>query len=61
MSAIVSADKTSVLVILRREYLEICGNFCAAKLIEYFRHWTNWKLKNHRTPLLSSTHYMRFP
>ena len=50
MSAIVSADKTSVLVILRREYLEICGNFCAAKLIEYFRHWTNWKLKNHRTP-----------
>ncbi|QIR35266.1 ArsR family transcriptional regulator [Tolypothrix sp. PCC 7910] len=50
MSAIVSSNKTSVLVILRREYLEITGNFCAAKLIEYFRHWTKWKLKNHRTP-----------
>ncbi|WP_321206837.1 hypothetical protein [Tolypothrix tenuis] len=42
MSAIVSSDKISVLVILRREYLEITGNFCAAKLIEYFRHWTKW-------------------
>jgi hypothetical protein len=40
----------SPLVILRREYLDITGNFCAAKLIEYFRHWTKWKLKNHRTP-----------
>ncbi|OUL34957.1 hypothetical protein BV372_12680 [Nostoc sp. T09] len=50
MSAIVSSHKISVLVILRREYLEITGNFCAAKLIEYFRHWTKWKLKNHRTP-----------
>ncbi|MBD2357277.1 ArsR family transcriptional regulator [Tolypothrix sp. FACHB-123] len=50
MSVIVSSNKTSVLVILRREYLEITGNFCAAKLIEYFRHWTKWKLKNHRTP-----------
>ncbi|BAY90740.1 hypothetical protein NIES3275_27570 [Microchaete diplosiphon NIES-3275] len=50
MSAIVSSNKTSVLVILRREYLDITGNFCAAKLIEYFRHWTKWKLKNHRTP-----------
>ncbi|MDZ8054617.1 MAG: hypothetical protein RMX68_008240 [Aulosira sp. ZfuVER01] len=50
MSAIVSSNKISVLVILRREYLEITGNFCAAKLIEYFRHWTKWKLKNHRTP-----------
>ncbi|WP_318780824.1 hypothetical protein [Dendronalium phyllosphericum] len=37
-------------MILRREYLDITGNFCAAKLIEYFRHWTKWKLKNHRTP-----------
>ncbi|MBW4672464.1 MAG: hypothetical protein KME60_34875 [Cyanomargarita calcarea GSE-NOS-MK-12-04C] len=26
------------------------GNFCAAKLIEYFKHWTKWKLKTHRTP-----------
>lgn len=40
----------SVLVILRREYLEITeGNFCAAKLIEYFLHWTKWKLSTHRT------------
>jgi len=50
MSSIASTDKFSVLVILRREYLDITGNFCAAKLIEYFRHWTKWKLKNHRTP-----------
>ncbi|MFH7024054.1 MAG: hypothetical protein ACHBN1_01260 [Heteroscytonema crispum UTEX LB 1556] len=50
MSTVVSTEKASVLVILRREYLEITGNFCAAKLIEYFRHWTKWKLKNHRTP-----------
>lgn len=51
MSVIVSTQKPSVLVILRREYLEITGgNFCAAKLIEYFKHWTKWKLKNHRTP-----------
>ncbi|MBD2255860.1 hypothetical protein [Nostoc parmelioides] len=50
MSSIASTDKFSVLVILRREYLNITGNFCAAKLIEYFRHWTKWKLKNHRTP-----------
>ncbi len=43
-------DKASALVILRREYLDITGNFCAAKLIEYFKHWTKWKLKHHRTP-----------
>ncbi|MBW4558767.1 MAG: hypothetical protein KME59_23175 [Trichormus sp. ATA11-4-KO1] len=49
MNAITNTDKFSVLVILRREYLDITGNFCAAKLIEYFRHWTNWKIKNHRT------------
>ena len=43
--------KQSILVILRREYLEIAeNNFCAAKLIEYFKHWTKWKLKTHRTP-----------
>ncbi|MBD2504672.1 hypothetical protein [Anabaena azotica] len=50
MSSIASTEKFSVLVILRREYLDITGNYCAAKLIEYFRHWTKWKLKNHRTP-----------
>ncbi|MCC5640772.1 hypothetical protein LC593_34085 [Nostoc sp. CHAB 5844] len=50
MSSIASTERFSVLVILRREYLDITGNFCAAKLIEYFRHWTNWKLLNHRTP-----------
>ncbi|MBD2504870.1 hypothetical protein [Anabaena azotica] len=50
MSSIASAEKFSVLVILRREYLDITNNYCAAKLIEYFRHWTKWKLKNHRTP-----------
>ncbi|WP_242049368.1 hypothetical protein [Aulosira sp. FACHB-615] len=49
MSSIASTDRFSILVILRREYLDITGNFCAAKLIEYFRHWTKWKLKNHRT------------
>ncbi|MCC5640435.1 hypothetical protein LC593_32325 [Nostoc sp. CHAB 5844] len=49
MSSIASTERFSILVILRREYLDITGNFCAAKLIEYFRHWTKWKLKNHRT------------
>ncbi len=39
----------SVLVILRRIYLDLTGNHCAAKLIEYFKHWREWKLKNHRT------------
>lgn len=45
-----SAATKPLLVILRREYLELTEDFCAAKLIEYFKHWTNWKLKNHRTP-----------
>ncbi|WP_242054675.1 hypothetical protein [Nostoc sp. FACHB-190] len=49
MSSVNPAERFSILVILRREYLDITGNFCAAKLIEYFRHWTNWKIKNHRT------------
>ncbi|WP_414624319.1 hypothetical protein [Calothrix sp. CCY 0018] len=49
--SVISSQKPSILVILRREYLEITkGNFCAAKLIEYFKHWTKWKLKTHRTP-----------
>lgn len=39
----------SPLVILRRIYLDITGNHCAAKLIEYFKHWREWKVKNHRT------------
>ncbi len=39
----------SPLVILRRIYLDITDNHCAAKLIEYFRHWREWKVKNHRT------------
>jgi hypothetical protein len=39
----------SILVILRRVYLDITGNHCAAKLIEYFKHWRSWKLKHHRT------------
>jgi hypothetical protein len=34
MSSIASTKRFSVLVILRREYLDITGNFCAAKLIE---------------------------
>ncbi len=38
----------SILVILRRVYLGITGNHCAAKLIEYFKHWHSWKLKHHR-------------
>lgn len=41
--------KPSILVILRRTYLNITGNHCAAKLIEYFHHWRKWKIKNHRT------------
>lgn len=46
---IIGDRPASILVILRRAYLNITGNHCAAKLIEYFRHWTKWKEKNHRT------------
>lgn len=44
----------SCLVILRREYLDLLGEtadkdlkvkFCAAKLLEYFRHWCSWVQK----------------
>lgn len=38
------------IVIIREEYLDITNNFCAAKLIEYFKHWTDWKIDVHRTP-----------
>ena len=42
--------RPSILVILRRAYLNLAGgNHCAAKLIEYFKHWREWKLKHHRT------------
>lgn len=37
------------LVILRRIYLDITGNHCAAKLINFFMRWRNWKLNSHRT------------
>jgi len=46
----VTTRTLSALVILKREYLELTKDFCAAKLIEYFKKWTNWKLENHRTP-----------
>jgi hypothetical protein len=43
--------KKASFVILRQEYLEITGgDFCAAKLIEYFIRWTHWKMQTHRTP-----------
>lgn len=51
-----------MIVILRQQYLELVEAhqsmvaglkrtvcFCAAKLIEYFRHWREWKLSTHRT------------
>lgn len=51
------------LVILRSEYLKLIQThsksiaelpkavqFCAAKLIQYFQHWSNWKQNVHRTP-----------
>ncbi|TAE58833.1 MAG: MarR family transcriptional regulator [Nostocales cyanobacterium] len=37
------------ITVLRRDYLEITGNFCAAKLIDYFEKWRRWKVKYHRT------------
>lgn len=47
------------LVLLRYEYLELINQiaqeadkkirYCAAKLLDYFCHWRNWKLKEHRT------------
>ena len=44
-------SKESKLVILRREFLHLCqGNFCAAKLIEYFKNWTSWKTQAQRPP-----------
>jgi len=48
----------SVLVILRREFLTLLQHcvvsqkqtiYCAAKLIEYYRHWRKWKVAVHRT------------
>ena len=51
-----TTNKESFLVILRRCYLNIVNSgvshavgCCAAKLIEYFHHWTKWKKKEHRT------------
>ncbi len=41
--------RKSVLVILRRAYLEITNNHCAAKLIEYFKHWRDWKIETQRS------------
>ncbi|TAF07764.1 MAG: hypothetical protein EAZ77_08625 [Nostocales cyanobacterium] len=37
------------ITVLRRDYLEITGDYCAAKLIDYFKKWTHWKVKYHRT------------
>ncbi|MBK1990865.1 hypothetical protein A0J48_025720 [Sphaerospermopsis aphanizomenoides BCCUSP55] len=37
------------ITVLRRDYLEITGNYCAAKLIDYFEKWRKWKVKYHRT------------
>jgi hypothetical protein len=52
-------SEVSRLVILRNEYLDLVTRqtesidkkvrYCAAKLIDYLRHWRNWKLKEHRT------------
>lgn len=40
----------SPIVILRRVYLGIVNNnHCAAKLIEYFKHWREWKTTVQRT------------
>lgn len=48
----------SVLVILRRDFLVLLRQclvsqkqilYCAAKLIEYYRHWRKWKVSVHRT------------
>lgn len=45
-----TSRRPSILVILRRTYLELVkGNHCAAKLIEYFKHWREWKLKHQRS------------
>lgn len=43
-----STNKSSSLVILRRTYLQITHNHCAAKLVEYFKRWREWKLKHQR-------------
>jgi hypothetical protein len=49
MSCVAIQKKRPIFVILREEYFDITNNFCAAKLIEYFIRWTEWKVKNHRT------------
>ena len=50
MSIVSIQEDSPIFVILRRDYLDITNDFCAAKLIEYFKHWTNWKITVHRTP-----------
>jgi hypothetical protein len=50
MSYAVIEEEDSAFITLRRQYYEITNDYCAAKLIEYFKHWTNWKMTVHRTP-----------
>jgi hypothetical protein len=50
MSYAAIEEEDSAFTTLRRQYFDITNDYCAAKLIEYFKHWTNWKMKVHRTP-----------
>lgn len=56
---VASTANGSPLIILRRIHLEVvklaeAGQkqvyYCAAKLIDYFKHWTDWKVSVQRTP-----------
>jgi len=43
-------SNNSRFITLREDYFDITGDYCAAKLIQYFSSWTDWKVSTHRTP-----------
>jgi len=50
MSYAAIEEEGSIFITIRQEYFDITNDYCAAKLIEYFKRWTKWKLEVHRTP-----------
>jgi len=43
-------EESRGLTVLRSDYLNITGDFCAAKLMDYFKRRTDWELENNLTP-----------
>jgi len=48
-------EESENLIILRSDYLNITGDFCAAKLMDYLRRRTDWELENNLTPWIDMT------